>query len=159
MYETNNTDFKPKEGDLPETVSRLKMEEEKASTKKFSDNDSMNVMISFIAVSVVFAIYMFFKRKGKEEEHSKELEKDTNAVNMAKTTIAREDLKFSQDSLQAELSQTHLVKDHKKETGRYMSEQERKLKQLTLEEEGMILTKPRNFRKEAQEKLRTKTEN
>ncbi len=159
MYEANRTDFKPREGDMPDTVSRFKMDEEKATDKKYSDNDAMKILYGFTALAVATMTYFYFQRVQEETVVVEELEKNTNTVNVAKTTVTKDDLKFSQDTLQQDLITTDMIKEHKRGLDKHMKGQEKILKQLVISEEPMILQKPRNFKQETLKKLKSQTQN
>lgn len=157
MYESNQTDFKPKEGDLPDTMERFKMEEGSATATKYSDNEPITIFATFIAIAVITFIVSFYNRTEEEDASTIELEKETNKTNVAKIILTKQDLGFTQDSLQAQYSQKELVKQHQK--SQEITDNERKIKQLILDEEPLFLEKPRNFKKEAREKQKLESTN
>lgn len=95
MYEANSTEFKPAEGEMPNTIDRFNLNEVKGQIKNYSDSaqDSIKIMLNgafVIGLGVVAAV--MFSSESSKEEQQKQLEKQSEHVNMAVTTIDRADI-------------------------------------------------------------------
>ena len=69
MYEANSQEFKPKEGELPNTMLRFHIEEVGAKNRKFKDSDTLKVAVSFSTLlMVIFAATAWMINTTKHEE-------------------------------------------------------------------------------------------
>lgn len=132
MYEATSTEFKPAEGEMPSTISRFNLEDVKGQIKDYNDSaqDSVKVMLNgaFVLGLGMFAAVMFTSENSKEEQQ-KALEKKSEHVNLAVTTIDINDVEETSKSIDtayiAETNATSYVKLEPK-----MGQTERKLKKL-----------------------------
>ena len=92
MYESTRTDFKPAEGVLPNTLERFNLEEVKVKNKTFSDNDIINVAMILMVVMGLVAINMAVNSHSEKAEEQKDLAQQTQAVNLAVSTLDRADV-------------------------------------------------------------------
>ena len=132
MYEATSTDFKPAEGEMPSAVSRFNLEDVKGQIRDYNDSthDSMKIMLNGALVLGLgmFATIMFTSEKSKEE-HQKSLEKQSEHVNLAVTTIDRSDIEEVNRSIDtAYIAETSAPTYTKLEPK--MGQTERKLKKL-----------------------------
>lgn len=132
MYEANSTEFKPAEGDLPDTLNRFNLEELKRQIRHYSDSvgDSINIMLNIASLLSVTAIFMvLFTSEKEKEEQQKDLEKKSKHVNLAVTSIDRTDIEETIAAIDlaytANTQATEYVKLNPK-----MDNKERRLKKL-----------------------------
>lgn len=92
MYEATRTDFKPAEGEIPDTLSRFKMDEVKTKNKKYADSDSFSVGLVLIVLLGAALINQGINLKGRKEEEEEKLSKESRAVNRAVTTLDKSDV-------------------------------------------------------------------
>lgn len=95
MYESTTTEFKPGEGEMPDTISRFNLHEVKGQIKDYSDSaqDSIKIMLYgalIVGLGVLTAV--MFSSESSKEEQQKALEKQSEYVNLAVTTIDRADV-------------------------------------------------------------------
>lgn len=95
MYEASRTDFKPAEGDLPDTLSRLNLDEVKVNIKKYGDGDIMNVAMGVLAVVVFLLGNIIYTSYHKKKEEEANLSQETKLVNQQITTLDKSDIQES----------------------------------------------------------------
>lgn len=147
MYESQNKDFKPKEGDMPDTMERFDLEGQKFQKKKFSDTDPLQVMAAFICLLGITVYFSWKDRTVVEEKYEKVLELETENVNVSKTTVTVEDVKSKEDFIQATYTEEKKVDQHIKDFEPLMSKEEKLVKILTPRKDLLIIDKPKNLRK------------
>jgi hypothetical protein len=132
MYEANATEFKPSEGELPDTLRRFNLESVKGQIKSYSDSvpDSMKIMTNaalMLAIGAVLSV-MFTSERAKEEQQQ-ELEKLSQHVNLAVTTIDKSDILETSKAIDtAYIAETQSARHVKFEPK--MGKTERRLKKL-----------------------------
>lgn len=92
MYEASRTDFKPAEGDVPDTLSRFNLDEVKVKNKKYGDNDSFNVGLILVVVLSAALINQGLNINGRQKDEEEKLSKESKEVNLAVTTLDKSDV-------------------------------------------------------------------
>lgn len=92
MYEASRTDFKPAEGELPDTLARFNLDEVKVKNKKFGNNDILTVgmVLTLLFAGMLLNLVSNSDRERKEDE--KKLATETKTVNQAVTTLDKTDV-------------------------------------------------------------------
>lgn len=95
MYEANTTDFKPAEGEMPNTIERFNLESVKGTIKAYSDSPKHNLDLGLIVI--VFVVFfgggiLVLSTNADRKKHEKELEAKTKHVNQAVTTLEKSDI-------------------------------------------------------------------
>lgn len=91
MYEANANTFKPLEGEMPNTVLRFHLDELKPQKTIFANNSrtvGAVLLLFFIGLGTLYTI----SSHGQVEEKHGQLEKATESVNTAKTTLEKKDI-------------------------------------------------------------------
>lgn len=89
MYEANKEDFKPIEGELPNTLLRFNLEEMKGKNKKFKDSDTAKVLmyLTIFAGGIFFAFSFSSSDQLKTEQ--KVLSVETKNINLEQTVVTK----------------------------------------------------------------------
>lgn len=130
MYEASRTDFKPAEGDIPDTLSRFKMEDVKVKNKKYSDGDSFSVGIVLIFILAAALINQGINNRDKQKEEEEKLSKEAKTVNLAVTTLDKTDVEESNKMINQAYTVQSTVSDSMMLQPQ-MSREERLLKKKT----------------------------
>jgi uncharacterized membrane-anchored protein YhcB (DUF1043 family) len=132
MYEANSTEFKPAEGEMPNTIQRFNLDEVKGQIKEYSDSiqDSIKIMLNgAFVIGIGVGVVVMFSSESSKEEQQKKLEKQSEHVNMAVTTIDRTDIDDINKAIDlAYLAETRAASYVKMDTK--MGKSERKLRKL-----------------------------
>jgi hypothetical protein len=87
MYEANSTNFKPADGELPNTMLRFGLESVKSKSTFFSNGAEFNVLGAAILFTFFVAgVYMYSQSKEDEKEQTK-LSKSSDKVNQAQSQL------------------------------------------------------------------------
>lgn len=132
MYEANSTDFKPAEGDLPNTILRFNIEEVKGQIRYYGESitDSMKVTSLVVFFLVLNFYYTIMYTAGvQKEKQLTELENSSRNVNLAVTSIDRSDIEDTEASIDREYLLQEKASEYVKLNPR-MSKQEIRLRRL-----------------------------
>jgi hypothetical protein len=89
MYEANSQEFKPKEGELPNTMLRFNIDEVSAKTKSFKDSDSEKVAIYItIAIFLILAATAWNLNYDKRQSEAV-VSAEVATVNLQSTTLQK----------------------------------------------------------------------
>ena len=130
MYEANRTDFKPAEGELPNTLARFNLESVKTAIKKYGEGDTMNVGNVVMVVAMMLLCTALYNTKKKKTADEEKLSKQAAAVNQAVTSLDRADVEQSN----RQINQAYAQAAAEREGGAYqpnMSRTERIIKKKT----------------------------
>lgn len=122
MYEANNTAFKPKDGELPNTMLRFDLDAVKSKSTYFANHSEFNVLGAGILFAFfIFGMFMYMENQEESKEENK-LSKSSEKINQAKSQL------FSNKDMKAP-SQLALEKSRKESEANILADYEVKLKQ------------------------------
>lgn len=145
MYEAQ-ADFKPTEGDMPDTMSRFHMDEAKEKPRTFQDSDLSNMLMTFLGMGVVSMIVLNSQKSDQEKLSDEELGAATDVASSAKTTLLKEDVVDQHLSIQATYTGDKIVKTHQKTQETLMSKKELMMKRAVDDADLLIIEKPKVLR-------------
>jgi negative regulator of sigma E activity len=87
MYEANNTNFKPADGELPNTMLRFGIESIKSKSTFFSNSGEFNVLAAAIFFTfLAVGLYLYSQNQDEDQEMAK-LSRTSEKVNQAKSQL------------------------------------------------------------------------
>lgn len=96
MADAKTRDFKPAQGDLPNTFARFGIDKMKASIKNWSDNNYQGY-ITIVSLGVIYALYTItMQEEIKEEQQEEGLSQFTEKISSMKTNLERSDISTTQ---------------------------------------------------------------
>ena len=140
MSEANSTEFKPAEGDLPNTMNRFGLEKVRAKIKNWSDR-SFGTYVAMFSIGVLGVLLCIsWQQNAAEEAQEDQLEQFTEKITSYKTNLEKSDLATSKEGgyerVKIEAETIRLTKreqeEYLKRTGvAKISQQEKRLKVLS----------------------------
>lgn len=87
MYESKNTEFKPAEGEMPETIGRFKLDEVKGKLKSFSDGNILKPYASILCLIGGITFLFLYTSQKEQISKDKKIHAQSAQVNNERTSI------------------------------------------------------------------------
>ena len=119
MADAKSTEFKPAQGDLPNTFARFGIDNMKTTIKNWSDNN-LGSFITIVSCICFFFLYNITQEQEDIEERQEDhLSQFTDRISSMKTTLEKSELSVSQvgrfQRLKADADMVHLSKREQEE--------------------------------------------